>query len=323
MVVTKQRPKEKGGKFSWVDYLLEDEDIRPPGVFQLTVSSQRLRPNLEITNKESFLDRLSEKVNSLSWRPKKGSLYKEGFLNIDQNKRLGMFSCVYSRESALKIRQEENLRIVEQTYKAISSSHRVKIELAFSDNKDLSITFYGGERIFMAKARNVFIKNVRSSFPGTFSQIEGNFDSEEMRRIYNQFSDDVEEVGISPGKSHRLKLFINENRELVYEVHVNAFGYRIGMAPAVKELLEDEEIKINAIKGYLKYEEIKVKTVITSGGRVYFYFPGNSFDEESIYDAGRYLYGKLQLQKTKTIEQMIIDSFGPVIQEVASVENVS
>lgn len=316
-----ERITQEKEKFSLADCFLADEDIRPPSVFQLTVFSEGIRPSWDITDREAFLDKLFEKINSLVWSPKERSLYREGFLNIDLNKSNGIFSCVYAKESALKIRLEKNLRIVEETYKTINASHKVKIEFIFTDNKDISITFYGGEEIFMAKARNNFIKSVRASFSGGFSQIPGNFDSEDMKRILDQF-EVVEEIGISPGKSKKLKLFIRENQELVYEVHANYYGYKIEMAPAVKELLEEGEIKIRGIKGYLIHEKSRVKTVIASNGRVYFYFPGSHFDEESIFEAGNSLYRDLRLQE-RISKQEIIETFSPVAPESQDVGYVS
>lgn len=323
MAVKNKENTTREDKLNWDDYLLAEEDMRSPGVHHLTVFSEGIRSLADIPDIEAFLDRLLEKIKSSAWSRKKGSRYREGFLNIDLDKRNNTLSCVYSKESAQKIRQEKNLRIVENTIRAITSSHKVEIELIFADNRTLSIAFYGGEEMFMMKAKNDFFKHVKVPLPSGFSLIPGGFDPDSMRQILNQFGEDVEEIGLAPGNSEKLKRFAEEHRELLYEAHVKAHGYRIRMAPVVRQLLEDEEIKIKGIKGYMVYGGIKIKTVITSSGRVHFYFPSSYFDDQSIYEAANRLYRKLRQQPLKAIEQTIIDSFGEVILETQGVEYAS
>lgn len=304
------------------DYLLADEEVRPPGVRQLTVFSEGIRSLNIVGDEEAFFSRLSKNINRSIWGPKKGSKYNEGFLDLNIDLENNTFSCVYAKESALKFGEERDLRIVENRMKAIISSFKVKIEAAFADNKSLLTTFFGGEELFLAKARENFLKCVREALPGGFSQILGEFSPEDMRHILNEFGEDVEEIELSPGTSDKLKRFIKEHHELVYEAHARFFGYRIRMAPAVRQLLEDEEIRIREIKGYVTHNGIKVKATIIKNGRVHFYFPSSRFDDLSIYEAANELHKKLRLPTKTQIEQTMIDSFNPLVvnsQEVGHV----
>jgi hypothetical protein len=293
--------------------IIQEEDVRKRFSYIATVYNSKIEFKEKKQDLIKFREEVEKKIKTCLYKPQSGSLFSEGF--VDFTSQENTLSCIYAKENSFLQRSVEDSKIKESRIKNISSPNMVKVKITFDEN-EVSSTFYGGNPIILAKAVDK-IHTASKSQLNSFKELDSTFSKEDMRKILDSFSDEINEIRIDPGDCDKLKKITEEKGEsetqkaleLVYEAHVTFAGIKVKKAPYVKQLIDETGIFIRQIKGKIVFEGEKISCEVNSSGRVNIVLPSKNLEEKELEELGEKIYNELIENKIKKIKAISLDSY--------------
>lgn len=248
-----------------------------------------------------------------SFKKQSGSLYSEGFVNVKSSDNI--MECIYVKESSFLQRSVADSNIQESYIKNISSPNMVKVKMIFNEN-EVSSTFYGGDPQILNKAIEK-VNMASKTYLNSFKELNSAFTKEDMIKILDSFSDEINEIRIDPGDCDKLKKIDEEKNgidsqkafELLYEAHVIFAGIKVKKAPYVKQLIDEAGIFIRQIEGKIYFEGEKISCEVNSSGRVRIIIPSKNLEDYKLEELGAKIYNELIENKIKKIKVISLASF--------------
>jgi len=308
---------DRSSEFSLDDLRVEEEEVRTPTVFPLSIfvsETEFLEPVDDVEKlKEELINRLLLKY---PFRRRKGRTFKEGFLEfkITENG----IECFYAKECPTKITFEmDDMRIHEERLRLINPAFSVKIKINLRNDLAKVVLFGGNERTISTALTKV-LYCIRGCIKGGHRTISSRFSREEMNMILKNFGINVEYIWISPGDSEKFMKIVEKTvggkikRVPEYIVHAKLRGYRIMGSPITLDLIEESGIYLREIQGSLPYgvgTQITVR--VSSFGRILMYIPENVVPKDrTIYDVGEDIFSRIVTQR-KGPREVTINGFLP------------
>ncbi|MBU4116177.1 MAG: hypothetical protein KKG94_00350 [Nanoarchaeota archaeon] len=293
--------------------IIQKENIRPRFSYIATVYTSKIEFKEPKKDLAKFREKVESKIKEAIYKKQSGSLFSEGFVDIKSSG--NMLNCAYVKQSSFLQRDIVNSAIQESHIKNISSSNMVKVKVIFNENEVIS-TFYGGNPQILTKAMNK-INIASKTHLKSFKELDSTFTKEDMGKILDSFSDEINELRIDPGDCDKLKKIAEEKNggenekafELLYEAHVTFAGIKVKKAPYVKQLINEAGIFIRQIKGKILFEGDKINCEVNSSGRVNIILPSRNLEENELEDLGEKIYNELIENKIKKIKMISLANY--------------
>lgn len=306
---------EDSSRFSLDDLKVEEEEIRSPTIFPLSIftsKTQFLKPvnDVEVL-KEEIKTRL---ISKYSFKKRDSRKFKEGFLDINVSE-FGI-KGFYAKETPTKIMFEMNdMKIHEERLRLINPSFSVKMKISLSNN-NAKVVLFGGSEPTMKKALININYCIRECIEGGHITSDLRFSNEEMRNMLKKLGTTVEYIWIAPGESKKFIKFVEKKeggkvkKFFEYVVHAKLEGYHIIGSPITINLVEESGVRLKEIQAKILYTAGNYITVrISSSGRVLMFIPDALVPKgATVFDVGEEIYDRIIMQHKGSME-VTLDGF--------------
>lgn len=306
---------DENSDFSLDDLRVEEEEIRPPTIFPLSIIVCETEFVQPVDDVASLRIRIKNRlIGKYGFKKSERRRFKEGFLEFDGSE--NVIECFFASETPTKINFErDDLKIHTDRLKLINPAFSVKIKV-FLDNKSARVILFGGSDVTIKRALTQMNYCIRHCVEGGHRTLTPKFSKEDMSAILKNFGLNVEYIWIHPGESEKfIKIVEKEVKGEVrripeYIVHAKLRGYRITGSPVTIGLIEESGIYLREIQGRFNFAAgMNVTSRISSTGKILFFIPEMLVPKGgTIYDVAEELYKKIITQR-KGPKQITIGEF--------------
>jgi len=306
---------ENSSQFSLDDLRVDEEEVRPPTIFPLSIIVCQTEFLEQVEDIEDLKVRIKNRlVEKYAFKKRGKRKFKEGFLEFSDSGNI--LECFYAKEAPRKINFEKgDLRIHTERLRLIDPAFSVRVRIIL-DRKSAKVVLYGGSDLMINKALTEVNYCIRHCIKGGHRTLTPSFSKQEMNNILKNFGLNVEYIWIHPGESEKFIKLVEKRvkgevkKVPLYEVHAKLRGYRITGSPITISLIEESGVYLREIQGRLNFAAgAGITTRVSATGKMLFYIPENIIPEgETIYNVAQDLYERVIAEK-KGPRQLTIGGF--------------